>query len=81
MVHSLPKFVPDARASLREEAAPYIGMTPAERAVDLAAACRAGVALLDARPDAERALMHRDPLPESTRLLFARGAHRASREP
>lgn len=68
----LPKWVVDNASSLREEAAPYIGLSPTERAAMLAAACRAGAKLLRARPDAEQILERRDPLPASSEEALAR---------
>jgi hypothetical protein len=68
----LPKWVVDNASSLREEAAPYVGLTPQERAVMLAAACRAGAKLLRARADAARILDRVDPLPESSERALAR---------
>jgi hypothetical protein len=50
----------------------YRSLTPEQRAELLAAACRAGAALLRSRADAERAASFRDPLPESTLRALAR---------
>jgi hypothetical protein len=69
---SLPKWVVDNQGSLRDEAAPYVGLAPAERARLLAAACRAGVKLLRARTDAARLLERVDPLPESSQRALER---------
>lgn len=69
---ALPKWVVSNAESLREEAAPYVGLSPEERARMLAAACRAGARLLRARPDAARLLERTDPLPESTVRALAR---------
>jgi hypothetical protein len=68
----LPKWVVDNESSIREEAAPYVGLTPEERANLLGAACRAGAKLLRARPDAARVLEHVDPLPESSEKALTR---------
>jgi hypothetical protein len=68
----LPKWVVDNQSSLRDEAAPYIGLSPEERVRLLAAACRAGARLLRARPDAARLLDGIDPLPESTERALHR---------
>lgn len=75
----LPKWVVDNQSSLREEAAPYVALSPAQRAQLLAAACRAGAKLLRARPDAARLLERVDPLPESSQRALARlrALHRA----
>jgi len=78
---ALPKWVTDNASSVREEAAEYVAMTPAERGVLLAAACRAGVKLLRARSDMAKVLEWVDPLPESTELALARlrALHRGTR--
>lgn len=68
--------------SVRQEAAPYKEMTPAQRLAVLASACRAATRLLLSREDHRRVLEHVDPLPESTinaltRLRRARARQRA----
>lgn len=68
----LPGWVIDDAASIREEAADYIELTPAQRGAILAAVCRAGVRLLRARADAAKVLEHTDPLPSSTIEALAR---------
>lgn len=68
----LPGWVIDDADSVRQEAAPYLAMTPAQRLRDLKAVCRAGARLLRARSDAELALAYRDPLPESTLAALSR---------
>ena len=77
----LPKWVTSNAESVREEAAPYVHLTPAERGALMAAACRAAARLLKARPDAERVLDLVDPLPKSTEAALARlrALHRKSR--
>jgi hypothetical protein len=69
---ALPKWVTDNATSIREEAAPYIALSPEERAALLAAACRAGARLLRARPDAAGILERTDPLPASSEQALAR---------
>lgn len=69
---TLPGWVTDNASSIREEAAPYIELSPEQRAGLLAAACRAGVRLLRARADAARILEHTDPLPVSSEQALAR---------
>lgn len=69
---ALPKWVTDNATSLREEAAPYIALTPEQRVSLLAAACRAGMRLLRARSDAASILEHSDPLPASSEQALAR---------
>jgi hypothetical protein len=69
---ALPKWVTDNATSLREEAAPYIGLSPEERLVMLAAACRAGARLLKARADAATILARVDALPASSERALAR---------
>lgn len=68
----LPGWVVDNATSLREEAAPYIGLTPEQRAPMLRAACRAGARLLRARSDADPVLAYVEPLPASTEQALAR---------
>jgi hypothetical protein len=68
----LPKWVVDNQSSLRDEAAPYVGLSPEERVRMLAAACRAGAKLLRARPDAARLLERVDSLPESSERALER---------
>ncbi len=62
----------DPVEDVREEAGAHAGMTPEERGRLVAAACRGAAALLAARPDAERALAWRDPLPASSTRVLAR---------
>ncbi len=69
---SLPRWVTSNQESIREEVAPYIGMTPSERGSLMAAACRAAVRLLRSRPDAQRALNHVDELPAGSVAALAR---------
>jgi hypothetical protein len=69
---ALPKWVTDNATSLREEAAPYIGLTPEQRLVMLGAACRAAARLLKARADAEQILARTDALPPSSERALAR---------
>lgn len=54
------------------EVAHYRSLSFAERAQLLVAVCRAGAALLRARPDAERIASFVDPLPESSVKALAR---------
>jgi hypothetical protein len=69
---ALPKWVTDNATSLREEAAPYVGLMPEQRAVMLAAACRAGARLVRARADAASILARTDALPASSERALAR---------
>jgi hypothetical protein len=69
---ALPKWVTDNASSIREEAAPYIALTPEQRAPLLAAACRAGARLLRARSDAAVILERTEPLPASSERALAR---------
>jgi len=77
----LPKWVVDNRTAVAQEAAPYRNLTTEERWRATAAACRAAAKQLALRPDRERLLAYRDPLPQSTidalRRLRASAAHRA----
>lgn len=68
----LPKWATGNMHSLEDEARDYVFLTPAQRGVLLAAACRAGAKLLRARPDAARLLERIDPLPESSERALAR---------
>ena len=77
MSEVLPGWVVSDAASIECEAAPYREMTPAERLRLLAAACRAGARLLRSRVDAEAAVTHRDPLPQSSLEALARLRRRA----
>jgi hypothetical protein len=63
------------------EVAYYRGLSDAERADLLVAACRAGAKILLSRPDAERIAGYQDPLPQSTVRALARlrAAYRAAR--
>lgn len=78
----LPGWAVDNRASVAREAAPYRNMTPAERSRALAAVCRAAARQLAARPDAQRMLDYRDPLPHDSELILERlrkiARHRAA---
>ena len=68
----LPGWVTDDHSSIEREAAPYRGMTSAERMQFLAELCRGAAKQLSFRPDAARLLDYQDPLPESTRSALAR---------
>ena len=68
----LPGWVVDDRTSVAREAAPYRRMTADERWRHLSAACRAAARQLASRPDRERLLAYRDPLPESSAAILAR---------
>ena len=62
----LPGWVVDNRTSVEREAAPYRAMTAEERWRATAAACRSAARQLANRPDRERLLDYRDPLPDSS---------------
>ncbi|HEX5656017.1 MAG TPA: hypothetical protein VFX59_02435 [Polyangiales bacterium] len=68
----LPKWVVSNEVSLEREAADYIHLTPSQRAVLVDVLCCDAQRLLAARPDRERALAYRDPLPASSVQLLAR---------
>jgi hypothetical protein len=74
----LPAWAVDNRSAVAREAAPYRGLTPAERVSALAAACRAAARQLATRPDRQRLLEYRDPLPESS-VVVLRGLRGAAR--
>ncbi len=69
---ALPPWVLDNRTAVAREAAPYRGLTPAQRTQALAAACRAAARQLAARPDRQRLREYRDPLPESSAAVLRR---------
>lgn len=73
----LPPWVVDNRTAVAREAAPYRALTPAERAQALAAACRAAARQLAARPDRQRLVEYRDPLPRSSVIILRRLRARA----
>ena len=62
----LPGWVTDNRTAVEREAAPYRSLSAEARARATAAACRAAARQLANRPDRERLLAFRDPLPESS---------------
>lgn len=62
----LPGWAQDDSASLRQEAAPYVGMSQTDKAKILAELCRAAAKQLSFRSDRQRLLDYQDPLPEST---------------
>jgi hypothetical protein len=69
---AMPKWVVSNRESVEREAAPYRGLSNEERVRVLKAACRSAARQLRARPDRERLLAYRDPLPASTIALLRR---------
>ena len=80
LMASPPRWVVSNAESVRREATRYIDMPDEQRLGHLAAACRAAARLLALRADRQRALAHRDPLPESTILALARLRARARSE-
>jgi hypothetical protein len=68
----LPKWVVDNRTAVAREAEPYRRLTPEARWRATAAACRAAAQQLAHRPDRQRLLDYRDPLPESSVRLLRR---------
>jgi hypothetical protein len=75
----LPKWVVSNRVSVEREAAPYRGMSAEDRWRATAAACRSAARQLAGRPDRERILDYRDPLPVSTIRILRRLRRAASR--
>ena len=69
---ALPAWVVDNRTAVAREAAPYRGLTPAQRAQAVASACRAAARQLATRPDRQRLIEYRDPLPSSSAALLRR---------
>ena len=69
---TLPAWVVPEEESVRREAAPYVEMSPEERARVLASVCRSAARLLASRPDRERVLQMQDALPVSAIVALAR---------
>jgi hypothetical protein len=68
----LPGWVIDDATSVREEVAPYVGASSAERLAVTRACCRSAIRTLKYHFDPQRALAWSDPLPSSTRAALAR---------
>ncbi len=66
MADKLPGWAVPDRESVRDEAAPYLNVSPEVRLRHLKMACRAGVRLARMQPSPARAFGYREPLPEST---------------
>jgi hypothetical protein len=62
----LPKWVVSNDDSVRDEVAPYLGMSEADRLRLSRELCREAAAILRQRPDPDRWWEWVDPLPEST---------------
>jgi hypothetical protein len=71
-LEQLPGWVIDNDASVREEVAPFVGASMAERWDATRRCCRAAVAMLRFHPHPERVLAHRDPTPESSARALVR---------
>ena len=69
---TLPGWIVDNREAVAREAAPYRGLGAEERFRLLASACRTAAHQLANRPDRERILAWRDPLPASSQAILAR---------
>lgn len=69
---ALPGWVVSNRESVEREAAPYRGLSADERFRAMRAACRSAARQLRARPDRERLLAYRDPLPASSIAVLRR---------
>jgi hypothetical protein len=78
-VDALPGWVTDNRTAVAREAAPYRGLSAEARTRATAAACRAAARQLASRPDRERVLEFRDPLPESSSAALEK-LRRAAKE-
>jgi hypothetical protein len=80
-MRGLPRWTADERSAVEHEAAPYRRLSVEERARLTAMACRGAARQLRGRPDRERLLAYRDPLPESTTQALARlrARYRATR--
>jgi hypothetical protein len=68
----LPAWAVDNRTAVAREAAPYRGLSSEERWRLMAAACRSAARQLRNRPDRERILAYRDPLPASSVAILRR---------
>jgi hypothetical protein len=68
----LPGWVIANDESVREEVAPFRRASLAARWDATRRCCRAATAMLRFHRDPARALAHRDPLPESTKLALER---------
>ena len=68
----LPGWVIDNDASVRDEVAPYLGRSMAERWLATRRCCRAAMRMLAFQPDPRPALAYRDPLPDGTTAALAR---------
>jgi hypothetical protein len=71
-LRTLPGWVVDNETSIREEAAPYIHMSMAERWEATRRCCEAASTMLRFNRDPAAVLAHRDPLPPSTVLALRR---------
>lgn len=72
MLQALPGWVIDNETSVREEAAPYVRMTMAERWDATRRCCEAAATMLRFNPDPAPALAYRDPVPRGTALALAK---------
>jgi hypothetical protein len=77
----LPPWVVDNRTAVAREAESYRGLTVEARWRATAAACRSAAHQLAQRPDRERLLEYRDPLPESSILTLRHLRAAARRHP
>jgi hypothetical protein len=68
----LPGWVVDNETSVNEEAAPYVGMTTAERWAATRRCCEAAAVMLRFSRNPEAGLAHRDALPASSVEVLAR---------
>lgn len=72
MLSRLPGWVLDNAESIREEVEPYRHMSMQQRWETTRRCCEAAVKMLRFHRHPERALEHRDELPESTRHALRR---------
>lgn len=68
----LPGWVVDNATSVRQEVAPYVDATAAERWAATRQCCRAALTVLRYHFDPSRALAFVDPVPESTHRALER---------
>ena len=73
MKPKLPKcFQSTSETEIDEDVAPYRNLSPTERGRIIAMLCRASWKILRARPDLDRVLAWRDPLPDDSRRILQR---------
>jgi hypothetical protein len=72
MLKTLPGWVVDNKSSVAREAAPYVALSPDERAACLVQVCRTAMSIAKGRPDSARVFSFRDAVPATTEQALAR---------